>query len=119
MPVEDVGAVGVEMAGGLAEEEGGDQRHEEHEIAGESGEDAHAVAGEQGAGAAAVAMVLPVLVAAATAGRSAIYGWAAAKSRISTLTISVDYGPGEGSGHGGLRTTDQLTPVGMPSPTAV
>ena len=103
MPVEDVGAVAVEVSGGLAEEEGSDKRHEEHEVAGESGEDAHAIADEQGARAAAVAMV-PVFIAAATAGGPAINRGPAAKPRIFSFTIDIDNRPrGKGGGHGRLR----------------
>src|ERR1700742_4475356 len=48
-------------------------------------------------------MVLPVLIATAAPGGPAVYRGAAAKSRIFPFTLSVDDGPGEGSGHGRLR----------------
>jgi hypothetical protein len=78
------------VTGGLAEEKGGDERHEEHEVAGESGKDSHAVAREQCARSAAVAMVVPVFIAAATAGGTAIDWRTAAKSRIFSFTIDVN-----------------------------
>ena len=116
MPIHDVGAVAVEVAGGLAEEEGGDQRHEEHEVAGQSGEDAHAITHEQRAWAAAVAMV-PVFVATATAGGPTVDRRPTAKPRIFSFAIDIDNRPrSEGGGHGSFRW-HQLTPVGMPSPT--
>src|ERR1700679_2647489 len=116
VPVHDVGAVAIKVAGGLAEEEGSDKRHEEHEVARKSGEDAHAVADEQGARAAAVAMV-PVFVAATTAGGPTVDRGPAAKPRIFSFTIDIDNRPGsKGGGHGRLRW-HQLTPVGMLSPT--
>jgi len=117
MPVQDVGSVAIKVAGGLAEEESGHERHEEHEVAGQGGEDTHAVASEQGTWATAMTVV-PVFVAATAAGGTTIYRWSAAKSRVFPFTLSVDYGPGEGGRHGrdSIRTY-QLTPVGMLSPT--
>ena len=68
-PLVDVVVVGVEVAGGLVDEEGADDGDEEHEVAGEGEEDAHAVAMEAFVrAAAAVGAVAPVVVVATAAG---------------------------------------------------
>ena len=73
-PLVDVVVVGVEVAGGLVDEEGADDGDEEHEVAGEGEEDAHAVAVEALVrAAAAVGTVVPVVAVAAAAG--ALVGW--------------------------------------------
>jgi hypothetical protein len=100
VPVEHVGTTTIEVAGGLAEEEGRDKGHEEHEVAGKCGKDAHAITREQSAGAAAVAMVVPVFIAAAATGWTTIYWWPAAKSRVFPFALGIDDRPGERSGHG-------------------
>ena len=73
-PGVDVVVVGVDVAGGLVDEEGADDGDEEHEVAGEGEEDAHAVAMEALVGAAAaVGALVPVVVVASAAG--ALVGW--------------------------------------------
>ena len=68
-PLVDVVVVGVDVAGGLVDEEGADDRDEEHEVAGEGEEDAHAVAMEALVGAAvAVGAFVPVVAVATAAG---------------------------------------------------
>ncbi len=61
--------VGVDVAGGLVDEEGADDGDKEHQVAGEGEEDAHAVAMEAFVGAAAaVGAIVPVVVVAPAAG---------------------------------------------------
>src|SRR5271156_4673750 len=68
-PHVDVVIVGVDVAGGLVDEEGADDGDEEHEVAGEGEEDAHAIAMEALVGAAAtVGSVVPVVAVATAAG---------------------------------------------------
>jgi hypothetical protein len=68
-PLVDVAVVGVEVAGGLVDEESADDGDEEHEIAGEGEEYAHAIAMEALVGSAAtVGAIVPVVVVSATAG---------------------------------------------------
>ena len=73
-PLVDVVVVGVDVSGGLINEEGADDGDEEHEVAGESEEDTEAVAVESLVGAAAaVGALVPVVAVSSSAG--ALVGW--------------------------------------------
>ena len=68
-PLVDVGVVGVEVTGGLGDEEGADDGDEEHEIAGKGEEYGHAIAGEALARTAAtLGAIVPVITFATAAG---------------------------------------------------
>ena len=73
-PLVDVVVVGVDVTGGLIDEEGADDGDEEHQVAGECEEDAHAVAMKTLVGTAAtVGAIVPAFAIASAAG--AFVGW--------------------------------------------
>ncbi len=90
-PLVDVVVVGVEVAGGLVDEEGADDGDEEHEVAGKGEEDTHAIAMETLVGAAStMGAFVPVVVVAPTAG-ALVSGWTTACAVVVVFNASFSF----------------------------
>jgi hypothetical protein len=90
-PLVDVMVVGVEVAGGLIDEEGADDGDEEHEVAGEGEEDTHSIAMEALVGAASTVGALVPVVVVATAAGAFVSRWTAACAVVVIFNASFSF----------------------------
>jgi hypothetical protein len=111
-PLVDVVVVGVDVAGGLIDEEGADDGDEEHQVTGEGEEDAHTVAVKTFVGAAsAMGAIVPAFAIASAAG-AFVGWWTTARTVVvifeSASALLVGFIRGDGGRHGGSHSEGTL-----------